>query len=265
MVANATTDVATLWVNGQKGTGTAAKSYTGFTLSGNFRVGGIDYAFLRPGVTIYEFWLYTSAASDGDMADLYSAWSQASPAPTGTFEQKTHKWQKLRKATNGDAQDITISGTTNGITANIVSGGAIEMVVQVDCTGANCDPTAVRPYFSRNGGGLLAVPDTAGPDNFSFYGSTSDTSVVSGSITCCLTGALTANNGTTIFTASAIPSFDLAQNASIVIRYAFKLTTSATVGDQYCLKMRHQTDVALNTYTPSAGACFNVIARQAGS
>jgi hypothetical protein len=262
IVGDATGDVATLWVNGVKGTGNSVKAYTGFSLGGNLQIGATDYTFLRGGHTVYEWWLFKSAESDQDMADLYAAWSQSSPTPTGTYEQKTHKWQRLRNTGAGAAEDFTQSGTTNGITIDVVIGGAVALVTQVDCTLANCDPTGLRLFYNKNGGAFTRVPNSGQDANF--YG-TPDVDVVSGTIECCLTGALTENDGPTNTTTDAVPVIDLAQNASFVRRSIIKLGTGVSAGDTLCFKEYHQTDLALNGgYTPSAGACLTVGSHTAG-
>jgi hypothetical protein len=267
IVANSGTDTATLYVNGAKGaTAQAVKSYTSYTLANNFRIGNeSSFSVNYCGCTVDSFVLYQSALSDQDVADDFSAWNASVPTPSGTFEQKTHKWQRLRKATNGSAVDLTVSGSTNGITVTLPVGAAFGLVLQIDCTVANCDPTGLRIYYNLNGGTFFAVPDTAGADGIAFYGSTTDPDIVSGTVTCCLTGALTTNDGSTQFTASAVPVFDIGLNASIVLRSVLKLSSSVTAGSTYCFKGYHQTDLVLNGgYTPSGGACVTVEALAIG-
>jgi hypothetical protein len=209
--------------------------------------------------------LYQSALTAQDVADDHTAWNASVPTPTGTFEQKTHKWQRLRKAANGSAVDLTVSGSTNGISITIPVGAAFALVTQIDCTVANCDPTGLKLYYNLNGAEtFFPVPDTAGADGIAFYGTAQDPDVVSGTVSCCLTGALTTNDGSTQFTASAVPNIDLAQNASFVRRSVLKLSSSVSVGAIYCLKEYHQTDIAMNTYTPSGGACLTVEALSIG-
>jgi hypothetical protein len=263
--ADSGTDTATLFVNGTKGTTSqAVKTYTSFTLSANMRIGQGTFSVNYGGSTATYFKWWDAALTDQEIADDFTAWSAVSPTPTGTFEQKTHKWQRLRKTGAGAAEDFTISGVTNGITISVVIGGAVELVTQIDCTVADCDPSGLKLYYSKDGGTFLPVPDAAGSDGISFYGSTTDQDIVSGTVTCCLTGALTTNNGSTQFTASAVPVFDIAQNASIVRRSVLKLASTVTAGSTYCFKEYHQTDIAMGTYTPSGGACLMVVALTSG-
>lgn len=263
VVFNSGTDVATLYVNGTKGaTSAAVKSYTSFTLSGNIQLGRIgDVSGGTFGGAIDDWKYYTAALTDQEVADDYANWNEASPEPTGTFEQKTHKWQRLRKKVDGSAEDFTISGSTNGITMSVMVGGAIALVTQIDCTVADCVPTGARLYYSKNGGSWLQVPDLCATDGVCFYGASGDSDVVSGTVECCLTGALTENDGPTNFTASAVPVFDLAQDGSFVLRSILKFGSGLTGGtDSFCFKEYHQTNLELNGgYTPSGGACVTIV------
>jgi hypothetical protein len=265
-VFNSGTDIATLYVNGVAGTSAAAvKAYTSFTLSGNIelgRIGGI--AGGTTGATIDDFKLYTSALTAQEVADDYTAWNQVASDPVGTFEQKTHKWQRLRKNISGTADDLTINGTANGITPLVIVGGALELITQIDCTVANCDPTGLKLYYNVDGGTFLPLPDAPTSDGVSFYGNTSDSTVVSGAVTCPLTGALSCTDGSTQFTASAVPLFDLAQNASIVRRSVIQFASSVASGKTYCFKEYHQTELPMDAYTPSAGACLTTTPVMAG-
>jgi hypothetical protein len=141
----------------------------------------------------------------------------------------------------------------------VVVGGAVALVTQIDCTLANCDPTGVRLYYSKSGGAFLQVPDVCASDGVCFYG-TPDADVLSGTVECCLSGALTENDGPTNTTAAAIPLFDLAQDGSFVRRSILKFGSSVSAGDTFCFKEYHQTDLELNGgYTPSGGACVTIV------
>lgn len=266
VVFDSSIDEAQLWVNAVKGTSTGSnRPYTSYTWSGNWTFGqgnGWDVASYSPGIVIDEIFVYESALNQSEMTELYDSLVVPTPAPTGSYEQKTHKWQRLRKKANGDAEDFTISGTTNGITMSVMVGGAIELITQIDCTGADCDASAARLFFNVNGGTFSQVNDLCG--TVCFYGATADADIVSGVVTCCLTGALTANDGTTQFISSAVPSFDLTQNASFVRRSVLKVGTDATAGDTVCFKEYHQTGNALDAYTPTAGACITIVGVAAG-
>lgn len=234
-------DTATLYLDGVAGTTGAAKTYTSYTLASDFRIGS-PFSGSTPGATYDEFKVWQSVVS---CATDFAAWELPPANPTGTFEQKTHKFQRLRKTGAGNPEDMG----SNGGAISIIPGGAFQLIIQTDCTGANCDPVGQRLLYSKNGGAYTAVPDSFTADGISFYGTTSDTDIVSATVTCCLTGALTATDGITIFTSSAIPNVDLAQNASVVQRYVVKFDTTVTVGTTYAFRLYDQVGIAFDTYT----------------
>lgn len=263
LVSDSGADTATLYVNGVAGTGSnEVKAFTSYTLAGNFRIGQeATYTINYGGSTVDEFKLYTSALSAADILDLYEAWEPPAPPAVGTFAQVTHRFQALRVDGSGNA--ISLGALAGSI--NVVPGGAFALIIQTDCTVADCDPISQRLHYNRNSGTFADVPDTFGAGTIRFYGSANDSSLLSGTVTCCLSGALTAVDGSTNYVSDAIPVVDLAQNGSTVQRYVLQLSSSAAVGDTYCFKARHQDGTALDGgYTPTAGACITVIAMQAG-
>jgi hypothetical protein len=268
MVFNSSTDTATLWVNGVKGavSGASVKTYTSFyTLSGNVVIGTISgVSTSTAGAAIDEFKLYTAALTDQEVADDYAAWEPASPTPTGTYSQVGHQWQLVRKKVDLTAQDYGAASAT----VPVVVGGAISLVTQIDCTVANCDPSGLRLYYScaacDTAGAWLPVPDVASGDGVSFFGNNADSDFVTGTVECCLSGALTENDGTTQLTASAVPIFDIGQDASFVRRSIIRFASSVTAGRTYCFKEYHQTDIAMDSYTPSGGACVTISSMSAG-
>jgi hypothetical protein len=262
LVGNATSNLATLYVNGVAGTGNNVKSISSFTLPSPLRIGQLSSGTVDAAGTVRLYKFYDTALSAQDVLDLFNAWNQVSPDPSGTFSQVTHKWQYLRNQANGTAKDITINGTTNGLSAYVVSGGAIALITQIDCTVADCDPTGLHLFYNKNGGAFSQVSDTVGADA-SFYG-TPDMDIVSGTVTCCLTGSLTANDGPTNTSSAAVPVIDLAQNASFVRRSILKFASTLVDGDVLCFKEYHQTDLALDSYAPSGGACVTIVAQNMG-
>jgi hypothetical protein len=251
---NSGTDIATLYIDGTASTGGGAKSYTSYTLASNIRIGS-PFDLNSPGATYDEFLGWQSSE---DCAADYTSWNTSSPAPTGTFDQKTHRFRKLRVDGNGDP--ITL-GTLGG-NIIVVPGAAFAIEIQTDCTVANCDAIGQRLYYNIASGSYQALPDSFTSDFIAFYGSTTETSIISGTATCCLTGSLTTTDGTTNFTAAAVPVFDLAQNASTVQRYVIKLSTSATAGSVYCFRVYSQDGNAMDTYTTTP--CATVEAMSIG-
>ncbi len=178
--------------------------------------------------------------------------SCAAPATTGTLSQATHQFTQSQ--TPGTA--LSAVGATN---TNIRRGTSFALVTQTNCTTHACDPTAERLYYRKNAGAYAAVPDVMGADQISFLGVTSDPSYLTGTITCCLSGALTANSGTTQFTSSATPVFTLAQDASIVQRRQLLVGPSATLSDTYEFLEYTQSGVVLpGGSTPAAGAKITI-------
>jgi hypothetical protein len=110
----------------------------------------------------------------------------------------------------------------------------------------------------------VQVPDVCAADGVCFFG-TPDADVLSGTVECCLSGALTQNNGPTN-TTSAVSVIDLAQNGSFVRRSIIKFGASVVSGDAFCFKEYHQTDIGntLDAYTPSGGACVNIVPMSLG-
>jgi hypothetical protein len=178
--------------------------------------------------------------------------SCAAPATTGTLSQATHQFTQSQ--TPGTA--LSAVGASN---TNIRRGTSFALVTQTDCTTHACDPTAERLYYRKNAGAYAAVPDVMGADQISFLGVTGDPSYLTGTVTCCLSGALTANSGTTQFTSSATPVFTLAQDASIVQRRQLLVGPSAVLSDTYEFLEYTQSGVVLpGGSTPAAGAKITI-------
>lgn len=247
MTLNSATDTATLCVNGITGTGpNATKTYTSFALPSNFALGRINDAATGGGGVFDQFVLWTSVIS---CSDDYTAWEPSAPPSAGTLSQVAHQWQKLREAVGGTAE-LYLSQSA---TVPVAQGGAVSLVTQINCTSSNCDPIGAKLWYTRNGGSAQAVPDMMTSDQVSFYGTTSDPDVLSGAVTCCLTGALTPNNGGTRVTSDA-EVFDIGVNGSYTRRVILKF--GSTASGTYCFFERDQNGNALNgTYTPSGGAC----------
>jgi hypothetical protein len=172
------------------------------------------------------------------------------PDPDGTFSQVTHQFQRVRTpATNYRGASAT---------GKVIAGGAIALITQIDCTVANCDSTSLRLYYSKNGGAFVQVPDVCASDGVCFFG-TPDADVLSGTVECCLSGALTQNDGPTS-TNSDVAIVDLGQDGSFTRRSILRFGSSVTPGDTFCFKEYHQTDIGnpMNDYTPAGGACVNI-------
>lgn len=207
---------------------------------------------------------YSSSTSSGTLADTwvggnYYNTQTPPPPPVGTLTQKDHQFYEARTVA-GSA--VTLAALSAAATR--LPGESFALTTQTDCTVADCDPLSLRLYYSRNSGTFLPVPDTCGADHVCFFGPTGDATVLQGTVTCCLSGALTANDGTTQLTSAAVPIFDLALNASTVHRFIVKFDTGAVATDTYNFETWNQTGVPLTAYSPAGGARITINALASG-
>lgn len=256
---DASTDTATLWIDGVQGAaaGASVQTYTSYTFAGNYRIGLPDGRnSAQGGDHLYdEFRLYQSVVS---CADLYTAWEPPTSSWTGTISTvstRMHgaKTDWLGAVTPQAAVDTNIA---------IAPSGAFTYAGQIDCTVADCTAISYKLYYTcaacPSAGASLVVPDTATSDEIAMFGSMSESGLLTGAHGTNLSGALTHLNGTTLQTSTAAAGPDLAQNNSTVHRAIVRVTTAATIGRQYCFKWREQSGLALDSYTPSGGLCVTV-------
>lgn len=262
---------ATLYVNGVKGLSSqSVKTYTSYTLASNFKIGLEATNTINFGGSTQDEWkLFTSALTDQNITDLYANWEPPPPPPAaGVFAQKNHQFFN---ATTSIAGGTPVSLAAIGASATLVRPNtSFGLVTQTDCTGGACAPLGERLRYSYKpvatgvAGPFLAVPDVCGTDNICFFGASSNPLVLSGVITCCLSGALTAVDGSTQLTMGATPIVTLAQNSSVVQRRMLIVTTGAASGDIYYFKEYDQNDTSAvgftagTPYTPSAGAQLTI-------
>jgi hypothetical protein len=260
VVSNSGTDVATLYINGVKGTSTGtSKAYTSYALTSDVAIGCAETGFDPNGcggITFDEPKVWENIAlTDQQILDDFTSYTPPTPPPSsGVFAQVAHKWQRPFLL-GGVAQDIG----GNNATATVVQNGMIAAIFQVDCTGGACPSMNPRARYNKAGGSfLLGVPDVMGPDGIEFAGAQSDPNANTGTVVCCLSGVLTPTNGPTLISALANPNIVLAQNSSITVRHIVRVGTGANPGDTFCLKLYDQNGNPMNAYTPSGGACFTV-------
>lgn len=252
---NSTLDTATLTVNNITGTGGASKSYTSYTFGGNIAFGlpsGFNATFAGAGIWDRAI-IYTSLI---DCNDDWLAWEPASGPSVGSYAQVGARWYKVMHNGAGSA---VLHSTASPV--QVVQSGAIIHQSQTDCTGGDCSAMGEKLWYTRNGGAEQLVPDVLTLDEVAFYGAADDMAIFTGIATCCISGALTANNGTTQFQNVAQPSIDLAQNASIVRNSVLRF--GPTASGTYCFYEKDQNGNALASVTPSGGACVEIIAQQA--
>lgn len=258
--ADSGADTATLFKNGVKGTSAqSVKAYTSYTLSANMDIGRFS-GFTHGGMTIDDFVLYISALTDQQILDDYNAWEPASPPSTCTLGQSAHQFYLLRQ----NSSQAVVAYRGQSATVNVVAGGAVLLSLQVDATVAGCS-IAERLRYNVDGGAFLEVPDVFGPDGTAFYGvaALSDNDILKETVTCCLTGGLTAINGATQATADAVPVTPFTTNSSTVQRRILRFDSTAA-GKTFCFKEYSQQAGVLGSYTPSAGACVVVVPMASG-
>lgn len=255
------TDTMYLWVNGVKGviSGKSVRTYTSFTTTAtNFRFGNLGTGTTNNGgMTIYEAFLWDTLPTDQDFADLYTDLFPAGSS-LACYEQKTHSWESVH--TLGGSSVTLRSGGTQ----SIVEGGAVALVVQIDCTGSAGADVALTFFYSEDGTNFnIAIPSQLGAAGIAMIGS-SWIPTNTGAAACCITGALTANHGPTLTNASTSPTITLSQNHSYTIRVLLKVGTGIAPKTFWIKAKQANGAVLANGYTPSAGAQLNVISPQAG-
>jgi len=256
LVLNHTTDTATLYKDGVKGTSAqSVKGYSFTALASNLRVGLHDTAggANAGGVDIDDFHHYPSALSDAEVLQDFQNTEPPSPPAAGTLAQVSHQWNRLRKTAGGTVETYGAVSAT----MPVMVGGAVSLVIQTDCTVANCSAFAARLRFNVAGGAFVPVPDTMGAPQVEFF-TNPDVDVFQSEATCCLSGALTANHGSTNTSSASVPVNTLTQNSSVTQRYVIR-TGATTAGQTICFKLYDQNGNALSAYTPSAGACMTVV------
>lgn len=253
---NPTTDTATLYINGMAGAiaGASVQSYTSYTFPSTLIFGNpTSFGTVLSGNDIIDQALiYTT---DVSCTDIYNAWEPSTSSPT--VDQVAHRWQAVYLVGGSPA---TI-GADNS-TVNVIKGGAVAVIAQMDCTGGDCGSIQPRFRYNINGGAFNnVVPDFPTADGISYWGS--DTSpVLNGGIAGGpLVAGLTHTDGIHLLTSAAIPTIAMADNTSYTLGGIFR--TGAAIGDTVCFKIYDQNGQPLASYTPSAGSCVTVIHPQA--
>jgi hypothetical protein len=260
IVWDSTTDTATLWVNAVKGTttngnGASVKTYTFYTFSGNFTIGmanGFNVS-TAPGGVIDEVFFYQSALDQTEMTELYQSLITPPPPSTGTRKQNGHQFQRPFKKADAPENLRSANGEVY-----VARGGYVDVIFQIDCTGADCPDFGPRLHRSIDGGSTYAqLNDVCGV--ICFRGSANDPDLVTEEVEACLTGALTDVTGPTNVTSAAVPNVTLAEDECTVIRYKLKVASDATVGQEIYLKLFDQNSNEFeDTYVPSLGAKITV-------
>lgn len=253
MVFDSTVDTAYLWVNGVKGTTSGSvKTYTSYVLVDALRVGN-DGTFPNNngGFTVYGIWTWNTAPSDADIITLYESLAPVG-TPIGGLQQVTHAWQLI---TTDGTNPVSVGVTGQSIT--IPDGGGVALRIQIDCTGAPCDPLAFRFFCSLDDVTYIEIPNTLGALGIALWGTDTTPNLNAGATTGRITGALTPTPGVTLTTAAVSPTVTLAQDSSYEVRLLLKIGTGLSGQSRYILaKQDNGLDL---TSAPAIGAARIVI------
>jgi hypothetical protein len=246
-------------VNGVKGaiSGKSVKTVTSYTLAGNIAAGADGINTVNTGgQTIYELYVWNTKPSDGELQALYTELFPAGGSSSG-YAQVTHQAQRVYL--DGSSNPVNY-GSAAGI-VDVMDGGAVYIKFQIDCTGGACASTSFVPRYSKDGTTFnLTIPNTIGVDGIAMYGSSADATLNRFAALCCITGALTPNNGVTVLTASATQPVALSINNSyttgIIVRFGTGLA-----GQSFWIKLYQENGQALTgTYNPSSGVQIRITA-----
>ncbi len=195
-----------------------------------------------------------------DCTTLYQVREPDSTPSGGTLTQVAHQWQIPSTLSAGGVANYGVQGAT----VQIPKGAVVSLLTQVDRTTAAGTAFSPKLGYTRDGGPAQTLTDTTGSDGVSFVGNGVDISIYRGAAMCCLTGALTPNDGTTQISADAIPTYGAGLNYSFTRRSVIKFTASAS--GVYCFFEQDQTGVPLNGGSiPASGACVTIVDQAAGT
>lgn len=223
IVVNAATDTATLYKNGQASMSAGGvKSFTSYTLPGNFELGRLPTLTNGPAAVYKNFELYRSVE---DCNALYLA-TQAPPAdPAGTFSQTAVQFEDVSLPSVGGGPTILPSPNN---TKKVVKGGAVAIVAQIECD--DCDQTAFRIAARDLGtGSWLQIPNTPTAANLYMWGAGGQEFLNNGSLTTrILANGCSVVTGVTLLTASQIPQITLPASGCVMLRYLVRVSPTAS-------------------------------------
>jgi hypothetical protein len=261
LINDAATDTAKLAVNGVIGTSAAAvKSTTGFTdLASDFRLGcSILSQSYCGGFTMDEVKIWTGALSAAEILEDFSSYTPAGGSVV-CYKQQNHRWQRVSLDPSLAAENMGAAGAT----VDIVENGAVALVIQIDCTGSAGSALALRAFYSTNGSTFsFPIPAALGSDSIAFWGDSTDAQLNRFTATCCLSGALTANDGVTILSSVVTPTITLSQNHSYTVRLIIRV--GAIAGQSRYIRLYQDNGAVLAggyTTTPQ----LNVVPMKANS
>jgi hypothetical protein len=255
------TGTAYLSVDGVTGTivGKSVKTYTSYTLVDDIRTGN-DGTFTvnNGGFVVDEDRTWNTFITDQDVADLYASLFPAGGADA-CYAQAAHRWQPVYPL--NVASPVTLGTDSQAI--EVVENGAVAIVFQINCTGSAGGSVTLKFHYSLDGTTFaLRIPATLGADNIAMWGGSTDVTLNRFTATCCITGALTTNDGITVLDAVSDPTITLSQNHSYTVRIIVKV--GAIAGQSRWIQVMLDNGSALaGGYTPVGGARINVVGARA--
>lgn len=247
LVMDSGADTATLYIDGVASTSAGGvKSYTSYTLSGDFDLGRIaDIDTGGGGGTYDDFLLYTSVK---DCAAISAAFSAGASTPSGTFAQEAIQFQGV--ILDPSSTPIVIGPAVQ--TVEVPAGGGIVLVFQVHCQNiSNCDPTSFKLTYTKNGASTWVQIPAIDSDGTWMWGESSESHMNTGVRSTCLTGSCTVTNGTTQVVPGATPTVDLPQDGRTVMAYIVKVGSSQA-GNYFDYKLQFEAGVDFPVYTQIA-------------
>jgi hypothetical protein len=247
LVANSGTDVATLYIDGVASTSAGAvKSYTSYSLAGDFDLGRIaDVTTNAAAGTYDDFLLYTSVK---DCAAIASAFNAGVATPSGTFAQAAIQFQGV--ILDPTSTPIVIGPAVQ--TIEVPAGGGAVLLFQIHCQNiSDCSSTSFRLVYAKNGSGVWTQIPAIDSDGTWMWGSSSDAHMNTGVRSTRLTGSCTVTNGTTQVIPGATPTVDLPQDGCTIMAYIVRVG-STQAGNYFDYKLQFDGGVDLSIYTQTA-------------
>lgn len=265
LVSDSATATAYLWVDGVKGAqaGKSVKAYTSYMLTGNLVTGHDGTNTVNNGgFTVYEDYTWNSKPSDADIVTLFGELTTVGGAGA-CYSQVTHQAQLVHLNPAGAQVNY---GQTGMSVVEVIDGGAVYLKIQIDCTGSDGTTITPTPYYSLNGSTFSnRIPGALGADGIAMWGQSVDATLNRFDAACCLSGALTPNNGVTILTESGGQAITLLQNHSYTIGLIVTFAPGQ-IGKAFWIKIYQGNGQALaGGYTPSSGVKVTIVSpRESG-
>lgn len=259
---NAATDTANLSVNRTIGTSAAAnKTYTSYTLVDDLRVGN-DGTFTtnNGGYIVYGMWVWNNTyISNAEVQAFYDSLFPAGGS-VGGYAEVTHRWQAVYL--DGSLNPVNFK-SVGSQEIEVAAGGAVAIEFQVDCTGGDCGPVAVRLYAGDIAGNTRAVPQELDAFGLAMWRADTSSILNRGVSSCCLSGALSVVDGVTILDSVASNTIELAEDSSTMFRFIVRVATDQ-VGELYTLSLKQDNGAELDG---AAGTTpqIRVVAPRAGT